>query len=100
MRGVPLFPSEGERDQRHHYDDKSDKAVADNDVFDPPRAQKYEAGRSTSRDIVACDMRARSACVKHLAAGLSTYAVGKQLGIDPHTVAKYGRPFDGVNVAV
>jgi DNA-binding CsgD family transcriptional regulator len=37
--------------------------------------------------------------VKHLAAGLSAYAVGKQLGIDPHTVAKYGRPFDGANVA-
>ena len=31
---------------------------------------------------------------KHLAAGLSAYAVGKQLGIDPHTVAKYGRPFE------
>jgi len=29
-----------------------------------------------------------------MAAGLSAYAVAKQLGIDPHTVAKYA-PFDG-----
>src|SRR5262249_36115241 len=36
---------------------------------------------------------------KHLAAGLSAYAVGKQLGIDPHTVAKYGRPFEGESAA-
>jgi DNA invertase Pin-like site-specific DNA recombinase len=35
----------------------------------------------------------RNKIAKHLAAGLSAYAVGKRLGIDPHTVAKYGRPF-------
>jgi DNA invertase Pin-like site-specific DNA recombinase len=42
----------------------------------------------------------RNKIAKHLAAGLSAYAVGKRLGIDPHTVAKYGRPFEGVSVAV
>jgi DNA-binding CsgD family transcriptional regulator len=40
----------------------------------------------------------RDKIVKHLAAGLSAYAIGKRLGIDPHTVD--GRPFDGVNVVV
>ena len=40
----------------------------------------------------------RKKIAKQLAVGLSAYAVGKQLGIDPHTVVKYGRPFDGANV--
>jgi DNA-binding CsgD family transcriptional regulator len=41
----------------------------------------------------------RRKIAKQLGAGLSAYAVAKQLGIDAHTVAKYS-PFDaGVVVA-
>jgi DNA invertase Pin-like site-specific DNA recombinase len=52
------------------------------------RAQGKHIGRP------ALDPAVRQKIAKQMAAGLSAYAVAKQLGIDPHTVAKYA-PFDG-----
>ena len=57
-----------------------------------PKAQGKHIGRPP------LDPALQHKIAKHLAAGLSAYAVGKQLGIDPHTVAKYGSPFAGVSV--
>jgi DNA invertase Pin-like site-specific DNA recombinase len=50
------------------------------------RAQGKHIGRP------ALDPALQRKIAKQLAAGLSAYAVAKQLGIDPHTVAKYA-PF-------
>jgi DNA invertase Pin-like site-specific DNA recombinase len=47
----------------------------------------------------ALDPTLRYKIAKQMAAGLSAYAVAKQLGIDPHTVAKYA-PFESASVAV
>src|SRR5262245_39042305 len=43
----------------------------------------------------ALDPALRRKIAKHMAAGLSAYAVAKQLGIDPHTAAKYAPFGDG-----
>jgi DNA invertase Pin-like site-specific DNA recombinase len=51
------------------------------------RAQGKRIGRP------ALDPAVRQKIAKQLGKGLSAYAVAKQLGIDAHTVAKYG-PFD------
>ena len=51
------------------------------------RAQGKRIGRP------ALDPALRQKIAKQLGAGLSAYAVAKQLGIDAHTVAKYS-PFD------
>ena len=46
----------------------------------------------------ALDPTLQRKIAKHMAAGLSAYAVAKQLGIDPHTAAKYA-PFGGGGVS-
>ena len=46
----------------------------------------------------ALDPTLQRKIAKHMAAGLSAYAVAKQLGIDPHTAAKYA-PFGGADVS-
>jgi DNA invertase Pin-like site-specific DNA recombinase len=51
------------------------------------RAQGKRIGRPTLKPAL------QQKIAKQLAAGLSAYAVAKQLGIDAHTVAKYS-PFD------
>ena len=57
------------------------------------RAQGKHIGRP------ALDAAVRQKIAKQMAAGLSAYAVAKQLGIDPHTVAKYA-PFESAAVSV
>jgi DNA invertase Pin-like site-specific DNA recombinase len=57
------------------------------------RAQGKRIGRP------ALDPALRQKIAKGITAGLSVYAVAKQLGIDAHTVAKYS-PFDDDAVAV
>jgi DNA invertase Pin-like site-specific DNA recombinase len=56
------------------------------------RAQGKRIGRPTLKPAL------QQKIAKQLAAGLSAYAVAKQLGIDAHTVAKYN-PFVAENVA-
>ena len=56
------------------------------------RAQGVRIGRP------ALDPALQRKIAKQLGAGLSAYAVAKQLGIDAHTVAKYS-PFDAGNAA-
>ena len=46
----------------------------------------------------ALDPTLQRKIAKHMAAGLNAYAVAKQLGINPHTAAKYA-PFGGVGVS-
>jgi DNA invertase Pin-like site-specific DNA recombinase len=57
------------------------------------RAQGKHIGRP------ALDAVVRQKIAKQMAAGLSAYAVAKQLGIDPHTVAKYA-PFESAAASV
>ena len=47
----------------------------------------------------ALDAALQQKIAKQIASGLTAYAVAKQLGIDPHTVAKYA-PFEGAGGSV